>query len=220
MKLPQIHSITKKIFIALLGSFLVLFLLFHMCANLLILRHDGGEWYTSFCHFMGTNLIVKVFEWVLLGSLLLHIVLTFWIWFTNKLARPQRYHHNSKTKTATGSKLAIWTGILILACLIMHFTDFYFVKLGLSQGLMLPNGEPDFYAIAHQKFAIPHISIAYLVFFTIVWFHLRHAFASAFQTLGLYNHQYGKAIEVIANLYAWVVCLGFAAVPVGVLLGI
>lgn len=220
MNLPQIHSITKKIFVALLGGFLVIFLLFHMCANLCILRQDGGEWYTAFCHFMGTNLIVKVFELILLGSLVLHIVLTLWLWFTNRLARPQRYHHASKTKTATGSKLAIWTGILILACLVLHFTDFYFVKLGIVDGLTLSNGEPDFYAIAHQKFANLYISIAYLVFFVIVWFHLRHAFASAFQTLGLYNHQYGKAIEVISVIYAWVVCVGFAAVPIGVLLGL
>ena len=42
MNLPRIHSITKKICVALLGGFLLIFLLFHACANLCILRHDDG----------------------------------------------------------------------------------------------------------------------------------------------------------------------------------
>ena len=44
MDLPKIHSITKKIFVALVGGFLLMFLLFHMTANLFILRHDDGQW--------------------------------------------------------------------------------------------------------------------------------------------------------------------------------
>ena len=76
MNLPKIHSISKKMLVALLGAFLSIFLLFHASANLCILRNDGGEWYNAFCDFMGTNYVVKVFEIILLGALLLHIVLT------------------------------------------------------------------------------------------------------------------------------------------------
>ena len=61
MNLPKIHSITKKILVALVGGFLLVFLLFHMTANLFVLRHDDGAWYSAFCHFMGTNWIVKIF---------------------------------------------------------------------------------------------------------------------------------------------------------------
>ena len=60
MNLPKIHSISKKICVALLGGFLLIFLLFHASANLLVLRHDDGAWYSAFCHFMGSNYIVKV----------------------------------------------------------------------------------------------------------------------------------------------------------------
>ena len=134
MDLPKIHSITKKLFVALVGGFLLLFLLFHMTANLFILRHDDGTWYSAFCHFMGTNWVVKIFEIVLLGVIALHILLTMWLAFTNRLARPVRYHQASRSKTHPGSKLMIWTGILIFACLIIHFCDFYFVKIGLVKG--------------------------------------------------------------------------------------
>jgi succinate dehydrogenase / fumarate reductase cytochrome b subunit len=214
MNLPTIHSISKKIFVALLGAFLSIFLLFHAAANLCILRHDGGAWYNAFCDFMGTNYIVKVFEIILLGAFLLHIVLTIWLAFTNRLARPKGYHKIQRSKTHTGSKLQVWTGILIFVCLLLHFMDFYFVKLGLVDGNL------NFYEQAHEKFQIPHIAIAYLVFFVVVWFHMRHGFAAMFQTLGLYNYKYGKAIEVIGIIYATVVCLMFTAVVVGVYFGL
>ncbi|MBP5676886.1 MAG: hypothetical protein J6W88_00130 [Bacteroidales bacterium] len=320
MNLPKIHSITKKILVALLGGFLLIFLLFHATANLFILRHDGGAWYSAFCHFMGTNWLVKAFELVLLGCILLHIALTLWLAFTNQLARPVRYHHASKSTTHTTSKLMVWTGILILACLILHFCDFYFVKLGLVKGeymvkveklqteevntlmqysfqnqmqpaefvdefenqmsmyadqlapeqlaemqagveklrdavpvaTLLTNNtddklsadhkwlrhltyderqmlrkvvpesdpEPDFYYMARQKFSSLYIVVMYLIFFVVVFFHLRHAFPSAFQTLGLNNYKYNTAIEVLGKIYTWIVILMFAVVPILVYLGL
>ena len=320
MNLPKIHSISKKILVALVGSFLFIFLLFHAVANLFILRHDGGAWYSDFCHFMGSNWIVKAFEVVLLGCILLHIALTLWLALTNRLARPVRYHHPQRSKTHSTSKLMVWTGILIFACLILHFSDFYFVKLGFvkgqymvkteklqseelnafaqaalqygmspedflaaneqqlemyadqippeqraeideqmdrlrsmvpvagvlaraqTEGNLSPDGkwiksityeekevikaalpeadvEPDFYYMAREKFSILHIVIGYLVFFVVVFFHLRHACASAFQTLGLNNYKYNNIIELLGKIYTWLVCLMFAAVPVLVYLG-
>lgn len=268
MNLPKIHSISKKILVGALGAFLSFFLLFHASANLLILRHDGGEWYNAFCHFMGTYVIVKVMEIGLLAALLLHAVLAIWLAVTNKMARPKGYHKPQRSKTHTGSKLQVWTGILIFACLIMHFTDFYFVKIGLVKGKYLAKTEdvvalkvtqpdvfnyaeqhgeysakenwltnfdkedkavleaaglevePDFYHQAREKFKILHIVISYLVFFAVVWFHLRHGFAAVFQTFGLYNYKYGKAIEVLGQIYTWVVCLMFAVVVIGVYFGL
>ena len=319
MELPKIHSITKKIMVALLGGFLLLFLLFHATANLFILRHDDGAWYSAFCHFMGTNWIVKVFEIALLGAIALHVLLTLWLALTNRLARPVRYHEQQKSQTHTTSKFMMWTGILIFACLIFHFCDFYFVKLGWVKGEymvkveklqsddmmqmvqfaqqmgMTPeemldelekesqmyvdeNGdkaeteayiadmrdklsvidivqraaeegnfsedrqwirhltyderqtlrrvmpesdpEPDFYYMARTKFKSLYIVLMYLIFFAVVFMHLRHAFPSAFQTLGLNNYKYNNIIEVLGKIYTWVVILMFASVPILVYLGL
>lgn len=275
MNLPKIHSITKKILVALVGGFLLIFLLFHMTANLFILRHDDGAWYSAFCHFMGTNWIVKIAEIGLLGFIVLHILLTLWLAFTNRLARPVRYHQASRSKTHTTSKLMIWTGILILVCLFIHFCDFYFVKLGFVKGeymvkvesiakspsamndeevMMLAysavednrlsedgewirhlsydernllkehapdtDPEPDFYYMTRKKFSHLHIVIGYLFFFFVIFMHLRHAFPSAFQTLGLNNYKYNNIIEWLGKAYTWVICLGFAVVPILVYLGL
>lgn len=313
MNLPKLQSITKKIFVALLGAFLLIFLLFHAGANLCILRHDDGTWYSAFCHFMGTNYVVRVFEYVLLLTFLAHIVLTLWLWITNKQARPVSYRRPSRTKTHKGSKLQVWTGILILALLVVHFCDFYFVKLGLVEGKYMAKTEdvmtdevrglrnaamqygmqpeefanayasqieqmmaqasseeqakakeeiekikaavnvvkcldnveesgdyikginvkakeslveagihvePDFYRLTREKFKNPIMALLYLIFFVIVWFHMRHAFAAFFQTMGWYNYKYGKAIEVCSSVYAWLVCLCFTAVVVLVFVGL
>ena len=319
MNLPKIHSITKKILVALVGAFLLLFLLFHATANLFVLRHDDGAWYSAFCHFMGSNWVAKIFEIILLGVIALHVLLTLWLQVTNRLARPVRYHQAQKSKTHKNSKLMMWTGILIFVCLIIHFCDFYFVKLGWVKGeymvqteklqdpemmelvqysaqmQMSPaevldeleqqaslfaeeNGdasetqqfidrmrdkvavmdiveraysennfsqdkqwirhltyderqtlrrvmpesdpEPDFYYMVREKFSHWHIVLGYLFFFFVIFMHLSHAFPSAFQTLGLNNYKYNNAIEILGQIYTWVVVLMFTAVPVLVFFGL
>lgn len=133
-KLIKISSITKKLLVALFASFLLIFLLFHMTANLFILAKDGGDAYSAFCHFMGTNVFVKVAEVVLFGCLLLHLCLASYLWFQNRRNRPVGYHKPSKTKTGKGSKLMMITGSLMLVCLVFHFYDFYFVKHNFVEG--------------------------------------------------------------------------------------
>lgn len=275
-RLIKISSITKKLLVALFASFLLIFLLFHMTANLFILAKDGGDAYSAFCHFMGTNVFVKVFEVILFGCLVLHLCLASYLWFQNRRNRPVGYKKPSRTKTGKGSKLMMITGSLLLVCIIFHFYDFYFVKLIFVEGTYMvktedfmvsdPNQEvseeaqmvfmnllndgkaskdmqwirqistqerdvlqqafpdaefePDFYHMARQKFSVWHIVLCYLLFFAIVGIHIRHGFQSAFQTFGLNHYKYSRLIEILGVVYTWVVILGFAAVPLGVIFGL
>jgi succinate dehydrogenase / fumarate reductase cytochrome b subunit len=137
MKFFKFASVTKKITLALMGLFLIVFLLLHGAINLCMLRTDGGEWFKAAAHFMGTNWIVKVMEIVLMAAFLVHITLGLILQIQNWLARPVRYHVATKSKTSLGSKLMIYTGILVLVFLCIHFMDFYFVKLGFVEGKYL-----------------------------------------------------------------------------------
>ena len=136
-KIIKISSITKKLLVALLGTFLLVFLLFHMTANLFILADDGGESYSAFCHFMGSNIFIKAFEIVLLACFVLHMCLATYLWFCNRRNRPVKYHHLSRTRTAKGSKLAMITGSLLIVCLLFHFYDFFFVKINCVDGIYM-----------------------------------------------------------------------------------
>ncbi len=133
-KFFQFASITKKVTLALIGIFLMVFILVHLGINLCMLREDGGAWFRTAAHFMGTNYIVKVFEIVLFASVLLHIVLAVLIQIHNWRSRPVGYKSRSRSKTAPASKLMIWSGILIALFLGVHFINFYFAKIGLVEG--------------------------------------------------------------------------------------
>ncbi|MEG1572563.1 MAG: succinate dehydrogenase, partial [Bacteroidales bacterium] len=86
--LLKFASITKKITLALLGLFLMIFLLMHLGINLCMLRDDGGAWFSAAAHFMGTNYIVKIIEVILFAVILLHILLGVFIQIQNWMARP------------------------------------------------------------------------------------------------------------------------------------
>lgn len=133
-KFMKFASVTQKITLAIVGIFLMLFLLVHGGINLCMLRGDGGEWFRSAAHFMGTNYIVKVFEVVLFAAFLIHVVLALVLQVQNWKARPVRYRVPNKSATAPGSKFMIYTGILVLIFLGLHLMNFYFVKLGLVEG--------------------------------------------------------------------------------------
>ncbi len=200
---------------SLLGIFLMVFLVVHLSINLCLLRDDGGRWFNDAAHFMGTNYVVKIFEVILFAGFILHIFLGIILQVHNWLSRPVRYRVTNRTRTPFLSKYMIYTGAIILIFLIIHFFNFYFIKLGwVSNANMSPEGEPNFYIIARQLFAIPAYSILYIVLFVVLGFHLYHAFQSAFQSLGLNNKTYTPAIELFGVIYSVLIPLGFIFIPV------
>lgn len=199
----------------MLGIFLMVFLVVHLSINLCLLRDDGGRWFNDAAHFMGTNYVVKVFEVILLAGFILHIFLGIILQVHNWLSRPVRYRVTNRTHTPFLSKYMIYTGAIILIFLIIHFFNFYFIKLGwVSNANLSPEGEPNFYIIARQLFAIPAYSVLYIVLFVVLGFHLYHAFQSAFQSLGLNNKTYTPAIELVGVIYSVLIPLGFIFIPV------
>ena len=95
-------SVTKKITLAIVGGFLMVFLLVHAGINLCMLRNDGGEWFRAAAHFMGTNYIVKVFEVILFAALIVHVALAVILQIGNWMARPVGYKVRGKAQTAPG----------------------------------------------------------------------------------------------------------------------
>lgn len=199
---------------AFLGLFLMIFLVVHLGINLCLLRNDGGAWFSAAAHFMGTNYIVKVFEIGLFAGFIFHVFLGIILQVQNWMARPVRYMVSNKTDTPFLSKYMIYTGGIVLIFLILHFINFYFIKLGwVFNPNMTPDGEPDFYHIAKQLFVIPAYSIIYILLFIVLGFHLNQAFQAAWQTLGINHPQYTTCIRRFGTFYAIVVPLGFIIIP-------
>lgn len=201
-------SISKKFVMALAGLFLLTFLPMHLGINLLLLKDDPAP-FNKAAHFMATFPVIKIFEIILMAAILVHITYGIMLQVQNWFARPVGYVSGSRSDTSFFSRFMIWTGASILVFLVLHFFNFYFIKLGLV------SGDPeDFYSVAHGLFKIPAYTYIYLVCFALLGFHLYHAFKSAFQTLGLNHRIWTPIIRVVALVYAIIIPSCFALIPV------
>ena len=156
---------------------------------------------------MATFPLIRIIEIVLVSALLIHIIYGIIIQIMNWLARPVGYAGGNNSETSFFSKFMIWTGASVFTFLVLHFINFYFIRLGLVSG----NSE-DFYSVAHQLFKIPSYAIIYLVCFALLGLHLFHAFSSAFQTLGLNHRIWTPVVKIFAWIYAILIPLGFAII--------
>jgi len=201
-------SITKKFVMALAGLFLLTFLPVHLIINLMLLKSEPGPFNTA-AHFMATFPLIKIMEIVLFGTILIHISWGIFLQIQNWLARPVGYVRNIKSETSFFSRFMIWTGATILTFLILHWFNFYFIKLGIVKG----NPE-DFYSVAHSLFKIPAYDMIYLTCFALLGFHLYHAFYSAFQTIGLNHRIWTPVVKLVALIYAIILPAGFAFISI------
>jgi succinate dehydrogenase / fumarate reductase, cytochrome b subunit len=213
-------SITKKVTTAIVGLFLIMFLMVHLGINLFILpiTENHQEMFAAAAHFMGTNWLIKAFEIVLMGAFLIHILIGIILQFQNWAARGTQYKVRSKSTTSFMSRYIIYTGIMILLFLGLHFYNFYFIKLGLIEAPLAANiphpQEEYFYELAVYLFTNEIVySILYIISFIFLGIHLNHAFQSAFQTLGLNHKKYTPAIKTIGKIYSIVIPIGYIIIP-------
>jgi succinate dehydrogenase cytochrome b subunit len=201
-------SISKKFVMALAGLFLLLFLPVHLVINLMLLKSDP-EPFNKAAHFMASFPLIKIIEIVLFTAILIHVCYGVFIQIKNWLSRPIGYAGGNRSETSFFSKFMIWTGTSILTFLVLHFFNFYFIKLGLVEG----NPE-DFYSVAHNLFSITAYNYIYLACFTLLGLHLFHALTSAFQTLGLNHRIWTPVVNVFAWIYAICIPAGFAFISI------
>ncbi len=201
-------SISKKFVMALAGIFLLLFLPVHLSINLMLLKSDP-EPFNKAARFMATFPVVRIVEILLFSAFILHIAWGILVQIQNWLARPVGYVSGNKAETTFFSKFMIWTGAAILTFLVLHFFNFFFIRLGIVQG-----DPDDFYSVAHNLFKIPAYNIIYLACFCLLGLHLFHAFSSAFQTLGLNHPFWTPIVKAFSWIYVILIPLGFAAISI------
>jgi succinate dehydrogenase / fumarate reductase, cytochrome b subunit len=197
-------SVSKKFVMALAGLFLLTFLPVHLIINLMLLKSDPMP-FNKAAHFMATFPLVKIVEVVLFTAIIIHVIYGVFIQIKNWLSRPIGYAGGNRAETSFFSKFMIWTGASVLTFLVLHFFNFYFIKLGL-----VPGDPEDFYSVAHNLFKIPLYNYIYLGCFILLGLHLFHAFSSAFQTLGLNHRLWTPVVKIAALVYSIILPAGFA----------
>ncbi|MCL1933725.1 MAG: succinate dehydrogenase/fumarate reductase cytochrome b subunit [Candidatus Azobacteroides sp.] len=204
-------SIGRKFIMSISGIFLVLFLLFHLSMNLTLLFSTDA--YDLICEFLGANWYAIVGTLVLAGGVIIHIGYGTWLTLLNKKARgAERYASSNKTKTEWAAKNMWVLGFIIFLGLVIHFWNFWF-NMQFAELIHSPNAVTQGSELVIALFSQPLFVVIYLVWLVALWFHLTHGVWSAFQTLGWNGKLWFSRLQVIANIVATVVMIGFAAVP-------
>ncbi len=204
-------SITKKVVMSLSGLFLILFLLVHLVANMLIF--GGEELYNEMTHFMNNNPLIQIMVPVLALGFIVHITWASVITLRNMKARPVGYKKQAPCNSSKWESRNMYVlGVLVLGGLAFHLSDFWFK-------IQFRDVANDF-ELVKASFATPWITVLYCVWIVALWFHLRHGFWSAFQTVGLDNQKWICRWKFLANIYAAVVCLGFLSIPLSVIFNV
>lgn len=205
-------SIGRKIAMALSAIFLMFFLIIHLAVNITSLFSE--DLFNQLSHFMGTNPLVQLaLQPVLIFGVVFHFVMGFILEIQNRKASNVKYAKNNGAANSTWmSRNMIYSGLAILAFLVLHFIDFWIPEMNVKyiQGDMsgMHNGEFRYFHELVHKFENPLRVGAYVVAFILLTLHLLHGFTSSLQSMGVsaIRKKFYKKLGVI---YSIVIPLGF-----------
>ena len=201
-------TIGRKIAMALSALFLMIFLLQHLTINFTAVI--SPDTFNELSHFMGTNPVVQFFaQPILIFAVVFHFVMGFYLEIKNRQARPINYAKNNGAANSTWmSRNMIYTGLVILAFLVLHFIDFWLPEMNYKYIAQNPEDPTRYYEELLHKFEHPVRVIAYVVAFILLALHLLHGFGSAFQSMGQ-NNKYIDGLKKFGVFYSIAVPLGF-----------
>ncbi len=202
---------------SLTGLFLISFLIVHLSGNMLLFKDDEGEAFNLYAEFMTTNPLIRIISIVLYAGIIIHVIYSLILSLHNKKARPVGYaearpQQNSSWKSRNMGIL----GLIILIFLLIHMRSFWYeMHFGSVPTKSYAGVEvDDLYTVVVAAFSQWWYAGFYVLAMIGLAFHLSHGFWSAFQTLGLNHRKFMPMIKKISLLFAIVVPLLFASMPV------
>jgi succinate dehydrogenase / fumarate reductase cytochrome b subunit len=209
---------------AVSGLLFIGFVLAHMYGNLRAFAgHDAFNDYAEHLRTFGTPMLpnagfLTVMRLALVVALVVHVTCGVRLWRRANRARTVQYQVKKHTGAIPASLILRWAGVVIFLFLIWHLLQFTIVKIDVS-GTGVEVHDP--YALMVASFEVWWMTLIYLAALTMLGAHLHHGFWAACQTLGFNGSARARAASRRFSLIlALVITLGFAAVPVSVLLGI
>ena len=201
-------SIGKKVAMALSGLFLVLFLTQHFSINLLSIFSEST--FNEVSHFMGNNPIVQfILQPILIFGVLFHFSMGFILELQNSGSRSVKYtSYKGSANASWMSRNMIYSGIVILSFLGLHFYDFWVPEMNYKYIEVLPLNPDRYFEELVHKFESPVRVGIYVLSFVFLALHLLHGFASSFQSVGV-NNKYSKTIKYFTVAFSVVIPSGF-----------
>ena len=205
-------SIGRKFIMSISGLFLILFLVFHMVMNLVMVFSMDA--YDMISEFLGANWYAIAGTLVLAAGFIVHIVYASLLTLQNQKARGKDKYAVTNNKDATWSSKNMYVlGFAVLAFLVLHM-----IQLWYNMQFKELIGAPD--AISHGSvlviplFKNPINVVIYLAAFVALWFHLTHGFWSALHSVGWNNTIWMKRLQNLSYVVATIIVAGYAVVPI------
>jgi len=211
-------SIGRKFVQSISGLFMILFLLFHMVMNfVLIFSYNTYDFIAN--EILGANWWAIAGTLVIAAGFVVHVIYGIILTLQNRKARGKdRYTSSSKTKTAWSSQNMFVLGLFIFLFLIVHLSQMWY-QMQFKELFMIDGARHDGARLVAEVFSNLWVVVIYELAFIALWFHLTHGFWSALHTVGWNNTVWMKRIKALGNIVSTIICLGFAIVPVAVYLG-
>lgn len=217
-------SIFRKQVSALTGLAMVGFVIAHLSGNLLIFA--GPEAFNAYAHKLASlGPLLWVMRFGLIICVILHVAITLTLAKENSNARSQRYDvekdHGDRKLATRAMK---YTGIMIVAFLILHLWDFTFGdKTGTKSIVSGLNDDESLYlfGLVWNSFSFSTgwwRDLFYIVAVSAVGLHLSHAIESVFQTFGFNHERYTPLIKKASLGIGIAVAVLFASIPIYVAL--
>lgn len=219
LALPR-TTIGKKAIMAVTGLIYVGFVFVHMYGNLKVFL--GQAYFNEYAEglrgfgapLLGHLHFLYIMRVVLVAAIVLHIWAAFSLTKQARTARPTAYKVTRRQEADYAALTMRWGGIAIFFFLLYHLAHFTW---GIP--VIHPNFTPgDAYRNLVIGFLNPLNVVLYLVALVALSFHLYHGTWSMFQTLGLRNRDTDSAIRGLALGLSLLIPIGFAIVPISVLL--
>ena len=203
-------SVGTKVLIAVTGLLLFAYLILHLAGNLLILF--GADLFNEYAHMLISNPLVIPAEIGLLLIALVHVYKTVKMYLQNQHARPDGYAvkkwagHTSRK--SVGSATMIVSGLVTAVFVGVHLKQFKYGAWYEVTGTAVR----DLYRTEVEVFQNPLWVVVYVLCMGLIYLHLRHGIASAFQSLGA-SENFGKRMLRVGLVVAIVIGGGFAIIP-------
>jgi succinate dehydrogenase / fumarate reductase cytochrome b subunit len=216
-------SIGKKVVMAITGVIGIGFVILHMYGNLKVFV--GPEYFNAYSEglrglgapIFGHTHLLWIGRLVLLAAVVLHVWAAWSLYQESQRARGVKYISHTKVQASPAALYIRVGGVILFIFLILHLMHFTWGVPGIHPDF----SQTDVYrnvVVGFQSYGyLP--AILYLVAMTALGFHLYHGTSSLFQTLGINDHG-NKSLRAVSLCLAILIAIGFAIVPLAVLLGL
>jgi succinate dehydrogenase / fumarate reductase cytochrome b subunit len=212
-------SVGKKIFMAVTGTALFLFVLVHMIGNLKI--YQGAEKFNAYAEFLrevgypmlGHGQLLWIARVGLLAIVGVHVVAALQLYLQSRNARPVAYKKFDDQSFHYASRWMRWGGVGLFGFVVYHI-------LHLTTGTAHQSFEAGAaYSNVIVGFNWWPASLIYIVSMVLLGLHLYHGLWSMTQTLAFHGPRVKKWRRPVAAAIAIVISAGNISIPLAVLFG-